>query len=79
MRNKAKKVDQIRAALQNGERITSLDAYNRFGAQHLASIIRHLRSEGMAIDTLREFKHRANGRAVVYARYALACADDANA
>lgn len=71
MKNKTTVIKQVRAALMNGERISSLDAYKLYGAQHLASTIRTLRKEGMAIDTLREFKHKANGRAVVYARYAL--------
>lgn len=72
-------INQLRAALLAGEKLTSRDAYERFGIMHLASTIRRLRDEGMAIDTLREFKHKANGRAVVYARYALAGSDEARA
>lgn len=72
-------INQLRAALLAGDKLTSRDAYARFGVQHLASAIRRLREEGMAIDTLREFKHKANGRAVVYARYALAGNDEARA
>lgn len=79
MRIKQTAVENVRAALLAGERLTSLDAYNRFGVHHLASAIRRLREEGMAINTVREFKHKANGRAVVYARYALAGSDDARA
>ena len=79
MKNKVTVIKQVRAALLNGEQLTSLDAYKRFGAHHLASTIRRLRSEGMAIDTMREFKHKANGRAVVFARYALAGSDEARA
>lgn len=69
-------INQLRAALLAGEKLTSRDAYERFGIMHLASAIRRLREEGMAIDTMREFKHKANGRAVVYARYALAGSDE---
>ena len=79
MRIKQTGVENVRAALLAGEKLTSLDAYNRFGVHHLASTIRRLRAEGMAIDTLREFKHKAKGRAVVYARYALAGNDEARA
>ena len=79
MKNKLTVIKQVRAALLNGEQLTSLDAYNRFGVHHLASTIRRLRAEGMSIDTMREFKHKDNGRAVVYARYVLTGSDEARA
>lgn len=72
-------INQVRAALLAGEKLTSRDAYERFSIMHLASAIRRLREEGMAIDTMKVFKHKANGRAVVYARYALAGSNDARA
>lgn len=72
-------INQLRAALIAGDKLTSRDAYERFGIMHLASAIRRLREEGMAIDTMREFKHKPNGRAVVYARYSLAGNDEARA
>ncbi|MEN9901633.1 MAG: Helix-turn-helix domain [Pseudomonadota bacterium] len=64
--------EKVRTALLNGERISSRDAYFRFDCYHLASVIRSLRQEGMAINTHKVFAHKDKGRAVVFAEYALA-------
>lgn len=79
MKNKTTVIKQVRAALMNGERVSSLDAYKLYGAQHLASTIRTLRKEGMAIDTNMILKHKGNGRAVRWAQYTLAGCNDARA
>lgn len=64
--------ERVRAALLNGEKLTSRDAYFRFDCYHLASTIHRLRSEGMAINTHRVFIHKDRGRAVVFAEYTFA-------
>jgi tRNA/tmRNA/rRNA uracil-C5-methylase (TrmA/RlmC/RlmD family) len=43
-------IEQVRAALERGERLTPLDALNRFGLWSLASAIHALRKQGMEID-----------------------------
>ncbi len=63
---------KVRAALEAGQAITALDAYYRFGSHHLASTIRTLRVEGMAINTHRVVKRKGDGKAVAFARYSLA-------
>lgn len=43
----------VREALEAGQALTALDAYHRFGVQHLASTIWALKQKGMAINSLR--------------------------
>lgn len=74
-----KATNQVRAALESGEKLTSRDAYERFGIMHLANTIRCLRAEGMAINTNMILKHKGNGRAVRWAQYTLAGCNDARA
>lgn len=61
----------VRDALLNGDQLTSLDAYHRFDCLHLASAIRRLRREGMAIRTELIETRNGDGRLVQYARYAI--------
>ncbi len=64
--------NQVRIALQAGDKLSSLDAYRRFGLIHLASTIRRLRQEGLPISTTAIQKRNADGRAVRFALYHLA-------
>ncbi len=64
--------DNVRDALMNGERLTSLEAYYRFECHHLASVIRRLRGEGMAINSVRIEVQNRNGEACHVAQYSLA-------
>lgn len=72
---KAKKrtgVAQVREALEAGEALTALDAYYRWGVQHLAGTIGHLKRQGMAINSQRvEVMNRA-GDVCHVAQYSLA-------
>ena len=65
-------VAQVRAVLESGEALTALDAYHRWGVQHLASVIRRLRGEGMAINSVRIEVQNRNGDACHVAQYSLA-------
>lgn len=58
-------ITQVREALEQGERLTSLEALQRFGVHHLASTIRRLKAKGMLIET--EMIELANGKLI--ARY----------
>ena len=63
---------QVRAALEAGEALTALDAYHRWGVQHLAGTIGHLKRQGMAINSQRvEVMNRA-GDVCHVAQYSLA-------
>jgi len=58
--NKRTGVAQVRAALEAGEALTALDAYHRWGVQHLASTIAYLKRQGMEINSQRvEVTNRA--------------------
>jgi hypothetical protein len=58
-------INQVREALEQGERLTSLEAFQRFGVYHLAGTIRRLRDKGLQIES--ETIELANGKLV--ARY----------
>lgn len=58
-------ITQVREALEQGERLTSLEAFERFGVYHLAGTIRRLRDKGLQIES--ETIELANGKLV--ARY----------
>lgn len=66
---KGQGIEQVRAALQAGETLTAMEASKRFGLYHLASTIRTLRAEGMAINTVMVETTNKDGEAVRYARY----------
>jgi len=57
--------DMILKALKQGDRITSLDALNRFNCMRLASRISDLRSRGVDIHT-RIISTNTNKRVAVY-------------
>lgn len=72
-RSTDKAIDQVRAALEAGESLTSLDAFLRFNLHHLASTIRNLRiNHGLAINSERIEVRNRNGEACHVARYSLA-------
>lgn len=50
---------RIRAALVNGERLTALDALQRFGCLRLAAVIHTLRQSGLAVSSERVKTGRA--------------------
>lgn len=58
-------ITQVREALEQGERLTGLEALQRFGVHHLAGTIRRLKAKGMQIET--EMIELANGKLI--ARY----------
>lgn len=60
---------KVRAALQRGEKVSSLEAFKLFGLYHLAGTIRNLRADGMAINTVMVETTNKDGEAVRYARY----------
>lgn len=60
-------ITQVREALERGERLTSLEAFDRFGMYHLASTIRRLKAKGLQIES--ETIELSNGKLV--ARYHL--------
>ena len=60
--------EEIRSALEAGERLTPLDALERFGCFRLGARIYDLRREGMKIES-EMVEDRATGKR--YARYSL--------
>ena len=72
MKNRTTGKDQVRAALERGERLTHLDALNRWGLWHLAVAIFALKREGMAIDTELIQVTTRNGDTARVAQYSLA-------
>lgn len=65
-------IEQVRAALERGERLTPLDALNRFGLWSLASAIHALRKQGMAIDAELIDVGTRNGGSARVAQYCIA-------
>ena len=65
-------VAQVRAALEAGAALTALDAYHRWGVQHLASTIAHLKRKGIAINSERIEVRNRDGEACHVAQYSLA-------
>lgn len=64
-------MNAVREALEAGQALTALDAYHRFGVQHLASTIWALKQKGMAINSQRiEVLNRA-GESCYVALYSL--------
>jgi hypothetical protein len=68
-------IEQVRAALECGERLTPLDALNRFGLWSLASAIHALRKQGMAIDAELIDVDTRNGGSARVAQYRIAPAN----
>ncbi len=68
-------IEQVRAALERGERLTPLDALNRFGLWSLASAIHALRKQGMAIDAELIDVATKNGGSARVAQYRIAPAN----
>ena len=60
-------ITQVREALERGESLTSLEAFERFGVYHLAGTIRRLKAKGLQIKS--ETIELANGKLV--SRYTL--------
>ncbi len=58
-------ITQVREALEQGERLTGLEALQRFGVYHLAGTIRRLKAKGLQIES--ETIELANGKLI--ARY----------
>jgi len=54
---KTTQTQQIRAALESGESITPLDAWQKFGCMRLAARIKDLRDEGLFIETRTDTAH----------------------
>lgn len=66
-------IKQVRAALERGESLTSLDAFRLFDLHHLASTIRNLRiNHGLAINSERVEVRNRHGEVCHVARYSLA-------
>lgn len=59
---------QIRAALENGERLTPLDALNRFGCFRLGARIYDLKQDGLPIE--KQMVERGGAKV---AEYSLSC------
>lgn len=71
-KRKTTATSQLRAALQAGEALTAMDAYRRWGVQHLAGTIGHLKRQGMAINSERIDVMNRDGNVCHVARYSLA-------
>lgn len=63
-----KTLHKVRSALERGDSLTALEAWERFGVLHLASSIRRLREMGCAINS--ERIKTASGKHI--ARYSMA-------
>lgn len=68
-------IEQVRAALERGERLTPMDVLNRFGLWSLASAVHALRKQGMAIDAELIDVGTKNGGSARVAQYRIAPAN----
>ena len=65
-------IKEVRAALERGESLTSLDAFNRWGVYHLASTVRQLRTRhGLPINSERVEVRNRDGEVCHVAQYSL--------
>lgn len=66
---------QILDALQAGQSLTSLDAWQRFGTSRLAALVHQLRREGWKVDSASVEVETAHGHVAHVARYSMRGAD----
>lgn len=66
-------LDQILAALENGDSLTALDALEAYGCSRLASRINDLKKRGVPIQKRTASSKNRYGEKVSYAEYYMEC------